>query len=638
MKKKFGFSLAEALITLLIVCLITLATVPVLTKKKRTVNSASGQWICTKRAVKDADGKITKYEHVFWSSRAPEGTIDNPDTWSVSGDGTSCVFMPPVGAKNFAVTLIGGGGGGADGQSEKREVLSPINNGPFVPEESGIYNIALIGGGGGGQGSDDGGSSDCGGGGGAGGYWFGQINLLAGENYYVEKGSGGQGIKDDEKAKYGPYAGSSKFKAGSSDLVVAGGGQGGRGTGKDITGVWGGQGGFGGCPITTDALKKYTYNVYKTGCGNRGGSDKILNVPRKPGAVGTHINNEFWGSKYDIGPFGSGGAGYCSDIAGERGASGAAYVWQIIQKNGLGGSASDLLTISVPNIKGKAVVTVGDGGAANENGGNSYFTIYNNQGGVISERKSPYGKAGEKGKEVGSAEYVDGTKGQDSFWIKKGGGAVGQCHGVRYTSKPVPKEQYVYETDDNGDYICEIAFYELGWVSDKKNFSVNDPRCPLSSTTNPKGACFGYTDPDCEGTSGGYPKNCHNLNRKAFFEKSINVLYKDHDDLTPITYNEFIGKMASIYKKTLFSKPNAYGYEADFYYGLDEENHYACYLYKSRKETVYVTEPTKEDAGCEDSKDGTYFGAGGGGGSSSNTVGMYGKGGRGAPGAVIIEW
>ena len=118
-KRHFGFSLAEALITLLIVCLITLASIPVLTKKRRTVNDGgSGQWICTLAEQKDANGNVTGYKHVYWDSQTSDGDINDPLTWDVAGDGSSCTFAPPLKAKNFAVTLIGGGGGGADGISE----------------------------------------------------------------------------------------------------------------------------------------------------------------------------------------------------------------------------------------------------------------------------------------------------------------------------------------------------------------------------------------------------------------------------------------------------------------------------------------------------------------------------------------
>ena len=42
-----GFSLAEALMALLVVSLITIATIPVITKKKRSLeNIPHGQWTC----------------------------------------------------------------------------------------------------------------------------------------------------------------------------------------------------------------------------------------------------------------------------------------------------------------------------------------------------------------------------------------------------------------------------------------------------------------------------------------------------------------------------------------------------------------------------------------------------------------
>jgi len=61
-------------------------------------------------------------------------------------------------------------------------------------------------------------------------------------------------------------------------------------------------------------------------------------------------------------------------------------------------------------------------------------------------------------------------------------------------------------------------------------------------------------------------------------------------------------------------------------------------------EKVAVTETWNEliparPARCENSTDGSAFGAGGGGGgASTSTVGVFGYGGNGAPGAVIIEW
>ena len=53
-----GFSLAEALMALLVVSLITIATIPVITKKKRSLeNIPHGQWTCEI----DEDGMHSSY-------------------------------------------------------------------------------------------------------------------------------------------------------------------------------------------------------------------------------------------------------------------------------------------------------------------------------------------------------------------------------------------------------------------------------------------------------------------------------------------------------------------------------------------------------------------------------------------------
>ena len=93
-QEKYAFSLAEALITLLIVCLIILASIPVLTKKKRTLNTTHGSWICT---IDEND------QHVIYSSTT--------NAWTPSGQTNKCTFVPPINARNFEVTIVGGGGG-----------------------------------------------------------------------------------------------------------------------------------------------------------------------------------------------------------------------------------------------------------------------------------------------------------------------------------------------------------------------------------------------------------------------------------------------------------------------------------------------------------------------------------------------
>ena len=143
--KRFGFSLAEALITLLIVCLITLASIPVLTKKKRiSSSSVHGKWICTLNS---------ENKHVFWSSNTSSGDIDNVDTWNLSNGGSSCTFVPPQNARNFAVSLSGGGGGGAGAQVSDESSTTWYNSFPVnVP---GYYDFLAVGAGGTGGGTTD---------------------------------------------------------------------------------------------------------------------------------------------------------------------------------------------------------------------------------------------------------------------------------------------------------------------------------------------------------------------------------------------------------------------------------------------------------------------------------------------------
>ena len=105
--KRFGFSLAEAMITLLIVCLITLASIPVLTKKKRGMsNTGHGTYMCTavSTIVENENGELERTK-VTYKQRNSNTT----DEWEQV---EKCAFVAPINASNFVVTLIGGGTGG----------------------------------------------------------------------------------------------------------------------------------------------------------------------------------------------------------------------------------------------------------------------------------------------------------------------------------------------------------------------------------------------------------------------------------------------------------------------------------------------------------------------------------------------
>ena len=134
-KKKDGFTLAEALVALLIASLLIAAMIPVLTKKHRKVET-HGKWECT-------------YNNGNTVSRTYTNGI--PGEW----ENSSCTFSPPAGAENFRVTVVGGGGGGAGGTGGRfRKVLSVKDNGAYVvtAPRDGTYYIALQGGGGAGGG------------------------------------------------------------------------------------------------------------------------------------------------------------------------------------------------------------------------------------------------------------------------------------------------------------------------------------------------------------------------------------------------------------------------------------------------------------------------------------------------------
>lgn len=103
MKKYFGFSIAEALVVLLIVSLVVILTAPMITKKKKNLNSNAthGKWAC-------------KYINGALHSASAEDVDKDlpPDNQWQAG----CQF--PSIAKNVKylwVEVYGGGGGGARG-------------------------------------------------------------------------------------------------------------------------------------------------------------------------------------------------------------------------------------------------------------------------------------------------------------------------------------------------------------------------------------------------------------------------------------------------------------------------------------------------------------------------------------------
>ena len=85
--------------------MVTLASVPIITKKKRTDKTRAqqhGVFAC----YWDKDGNIIG-RYLINDAIAEAETIEDKKEGRMA-----CKFNPPAGAKNFVVTLVGGGGGG----------------------------------------------------------------------------------------------------------------------------------------------------------------------------------------------------------------------------------------------------------------------------------------------------------------------------------------------------------------------------------------------------------------------------------------------------------------------------------------------------------------------------------------------
>lgn len=694
--KLSAFSLAEALITLLIVCLITLASIPVLTKKKRSPNElASGKWMCTL----NSEG-----QYVVYSSQDPHGDINNPDTWRTTSSSSGCTFVPPQNAKNFGVTVIGGGGGGHDGVSELYTHLDASKNAFTVSSnyvdsdtDYGTFRLAVIGSGGGGTGSDDEDGPNnrgVGGQGGGGAVWLGEIKLYKGETVSSEIFHE-QGVGYDSKSKAGwpgprTNAGYNKFKINNHVVVQAGSGGGGQATknssGADPKGGGGGEGGNLNIPSdssyknrlikpflvrakglqgrsNTNCLDKYSGlkncatdfgDNYLSETGDlsetrvRGDADPCYG--RSNGLI---IDNKFYpgndSTEYGLGGFGC----KATKKDGLQASTGTVKLWQIIQRPGYGGSAAKLSYYSFPNIKGKLEITIGKGGAANTDGERTQVTLYNVQGNQERVFYGDGGAAGGTGKLV-LKDNASGEVGQNSLWLDKGGGAVGKCQNGGWKTETITVTQQIPKLDENGNPICVTAAYFLGPVDTSAGTRIYT--CPLSSTTTPKGACYGCDirkgipsgdgQNPCEYILGSTPSNTEMAtlipkgDGAIVYENMVRKLIEGE-----ISFNSLEAKYYGIDKWNHDASAKLLGYyhhTVNYKLPPDKSNgDYYCLEFDDSTVTITttITKPVyKDEAFCTDSEKGTYFGAGGGGGSASNTVGVFGKGGSGAPGAVIIEW
>ena len=142
-KKHKAFSLAEALITLLVICIVVMASVPVITKKRKKMENVNrNSFACYWKG----NTIVGKYNLNGKVSDAQTVTETGPDATSRTG----CKFDPPNNAKNFVVTVVGGGGGGAagKGRAESFVISGGTQSGNFTVPVDGLYKILAIGSGG----------------------------------------------------------------------------------------------------------------------------------------------------------------------------------------------------------------------------------------------------------------------------------------------------------------------------------------------------------------------------------------------------------------------------------------------------------------------------------------------------------
>ncbi len=181
-EKFLGFTLAEVLITMIVIALMTLASVPVIKKSKeyRAAAKDKNTWM----AFYDQNDQLHVYK---------DGTEDSSLIGHEGGE-EYAIFEPPEGVTRFNVTVVGGGGGGAAGEAGEGQVKNFFYTDQFeqtfVPASDGIYQIIAIGGGGGGGG----GAGLCEGyGGRSGGLVVQRANLKKTKAYKIQVGFSGNG-------------------------------------------------------------------------------------------------------------------------------------------------------------------------------------------------------------------------------------------------------------------------------------------------------------------------------------------------------------------------------------------------------------------------------------------------------------
>ncbi len=664
-----AFSLAEALITLLIVCLITLASIPILTKKKRDLDSgAHGKWICTRHSL----GHL-----VSWRKGVSTEDETDPDSWAAG-----CTFVAPTSARNFAITAIGAGGDGADAESRLELKAETPGSGSFTPQEDALYRVVVVGGGGGGGGGairdDDWCHSrrcGAGGSGASGTVIVADIELTKGTTYGLSAGTGGAGNGGhtggcSRKVERATAGGESRFYTTSDsgatlDIRAAGGQAGeriscaGKSVCKDNCG-----GGGGGNNVSDNrkaTIKRNNVDItssfsagsssyakkvaYSSGnAGKNGGCGKTTAQSGGAGFDGVNFGMPFTGK-------GTGGNGGYPYAGGSYGASGYVAVYKIIRLQGGGGVAAEPKEVMVPTIQGRVDVAVGksidkDDPEALDANGNFSAENYRNARTTKVEiydklnrlTRQVIGYPGDDGEQF-EGEYP--TAGESSYWTLDGGGAAASTTCTKVENIPVYNPAAV-----TMEHVCKQVYCiiddESGFPS---GFNIG-----VASRTNEIAYSVPLFTSSSFDTANASHKSYLDSMSKSYFERffSKSITGEDGSVTSTVDYDKFKDSFDSYF---LLQNENMEGY-ANY---SDLKNKGYCFQDTTNK--LYYTKECEQDeyketAGedqiigyrtkyeCPPAGDAEKYayGAGGGGGYAHSEPDCMSEGGKGAPGAIIIEW
>lgn len=394
-----GFSLAEALITLLIVCIISLASTPVITKKvrnKKNSQKTHGEYFCY---IDDNN---------IYHSVLKTGTVEKHDALSTQ----YCEFSPPSNASDFLIMTIGGGGGGGAGYKQTNKKLF-LSSGTYTIPSDGMYEILVIGGGGGGYGDDEYGQYT----GGSGGWDKKTVNFKKNDELFITIGVGGKKSANCEKD---PVSGKKKCVGGS------------HGSNTSIKSSIVSLTASGGRSNLSQQAICYRILKEEDSCGGTPGG---VNGGYLKEVVEPKISEDFLSK--DLKPFpGSGtssvGLYNNSDIAkilDGNGADGAAVLKYAESCCGEGGRAGRLATMGLAQMKSSVKMTVGLGGKGSAGKDNSAENGKHTSFGNLLIAEGGLAGGSVKNCEIDEKNnIVYGKNGEASAYIKESS-AFGACGG-----------------------------------------------------------------------------------------------------------------------------------------------------------------------------------------------------------------